>query len=180
MGNENASLQGWDRPAFVDSLRACVAVLEPLLREGDAFDYERFRFFSAQDLNGGNETLVIVPLTKESPSERARFDLVGTVPWAQIAPLPLAAFLPLDNTNCFGQVVNGVPYLLRCIDWDRVKFVDQHGAHIRNATTCYWERGSNKPEKLWFTGGAPEDTGSERHGAGYHATGCCTVTTNQT
>ena len=180
MGNENASLHGWDRVAFVNSLRERVAVLEPLLCEGDAFDYERFRFFSAQDLNGGNETAVIVPLTKDSPSERARFDLVGTVPWTQIAPLPFVAFLPLDNTNCFGQVVNGVPYLQRCIDWNRVEFVNEHGDHVRDATSCYWERGSNKPEKLWFTGGAPESPAGEPHGLGYHAPTCCTVTTNET
>ena len=172
-------ISGWDRGAFVHGLRDALAPLEHLLQPGDAFDYDRFRFFAAQGLNGGNEVLAIVPLTPESPSELARYDIGNTIFWAQAAPLPLAAFLPLDNTDCFSVFANGMPYLMRCLDWDRTEFVDATGAHVRDASRTFWERGSQKPEWLQFTGGAPETPEGSPHGVNYHAPSCCTTTTNQ-
>ncbi|MFC2099844.1 hypothetical protein ACFLSF_03335 [Candidatus Bipolaricaulota bacterium] len=65
---------GWDHAAFATYLEEVFKPMRPLLEKtGDALDFERFRFFSGKDLNGKDETVVIIPLTADSPSYQLAF-----------------------------------------------------------------------------------------------------------
>jgi len=170
--------RGWDEAEFIEGLKETFAPLEHLLEEGDKFDYERYRFFAAPNLNGGNEYVVFVQLTEDSPSVLVCPEIGETKMWPEIRPLPHVGILALQGTECFADMENGKAYLYRWLDWGECEMVDEHGVRARMATEAYWKRGGNDPEWLLFTGMGRTD--KEPHGASMHMFSCSVVTTNQT
>lgn len=147
---------GWDHAAFAEYLETVFEPMVPLLEEtGDTLDFERFRFFSGKDLNGADETVVIIPLTADSPSNQLAFMTEEEAPLADIAPLPAAGFLSLDPSTCFSTIENGVPYLYRILGYDvQAELVNADGSFVRSSTEFSWDnRGApNEPEWLLARG----------------------------
>ena len=153
---ESHSALSWDHEAFVAYLEDVFEPMLPLLAQtGDTLDFERFRFFSGKDLNGEDETVVIIPLTIDSPSTKLAFMSKEEAPLEEIAPLPMCGFLALDPCTCFHTIENGVPYLYRIRGYDvQAELVDVEGSFIRSSTEFAWEyRGDPiKGEELTFRG----------------------------
>jgi len=169
---------GWNEAEFIQGLKDTFKPVEHLLADGDQFDYDRYRFFAAPNLNGGNEYVVFIQLTEDSPSVQMCDEIGETKTWPEIAPLPHLGMLSLDGTECFSNVENGKPYLYRWLNWGECELVDENGVRARMATEAYWKRGGSDPEKLWFTGMGR--SGNDPHGAGVHCIKCSVVTQNQT
>ena len=144
---------GWDHAAFVRYLEDVFEPMLPLLeRTGDTFDFERFRFFSGKALNGEDETVVVIPLTVDSPSTRLAFMSEADAPLAEIAPLPVAGFLALDPCTCFHTIENGAPYLYRVLGYDvQAELVDAQGDFVRSSTEFSWEHRGDATEGEWLT-----------------------------
>lgn len=160
---------GWDHAAFVEYLRGVFEPMDSLLAQtGDELDFERFRFFSGKNLNGADETVVIIPLNEDCPSYRLALLDETEVPLADIAPLPYGGFLALDPCDCFSAIENGVPYLLRVVSYEQAEMVDANGKFIRPSTTFSWLRGGNEPEWYKFLGNVT-----------FHFNQCITTGANQ-
>jgi len=166
------TLAGWDHAAFVTYLEGVFEPMQPLLEEtGDVLDFARFRFFSGKDLNGADETVVIIPLTADSPSTQLAQLSEEEAPLAEIAPLPLVGFLALDPCTCFHTIVNGVPYLYRALGYDvQAELVDAEGSFVRSSTEFSWEDRGNPTDREWLT---------FRGNLVFHMMWCATVSTNQ-
>ena len=153
---ESHSALGWDHAASVGYLEDVFEPMLPLLEQtGDTLDFERFRFFSGKDLNGEDETVVIIPLTIDSPSTKLAFMSEEEAPLEEIAPLPMCGFLALDPCTCFHTIENGVPYLYRIRGYDvQAELVDIEGSFIRSSTEFAWEHRGDpiKGEELTFRG----------------------------
>ena len=144
---------GWDHAAFVTYLEGVFKPMLPLLEKtGDTLDFERFRFFSGRDLNGEDETVVIIPLTMDSPSIQLALLTEEEAPLAEIAPLPMAGFLALDPSTCFSTIENGVPYVMRILGYDvQAEVVDAQGNFVRRSSEFSWENRGNPNEGEWLT-----------------------------
>jgi hypothetical protein len=147
------AVPGWDHAAFVRYLEGVFDPMLPLLEQtGDALDFERFRLFSGKALNGADETVVVIPLTPDSPSARLALLSEEEAPLAEIVPLPLIGFLALDPSTCFHTIENGVPYLCRILGYDvQAELVDAEGNFVRSSTEFSWEHRGNPIEGEWFT-----------------------------
>jgi len=163
---------GWDPAAFVEYLEEVFEPMTPLLEEtGDVLDFERFRFFSGKDLNGADETVVIVPLTEDSPSYQWALLPEEEAPLADIVPLPFVGFLALDPCDCFRTIENGVPYLYRILGYDvPAELVDADGEFVRSSTEFSWEDRGAPAEGEWFL---------YRGNVIFHVIFCATTGTNQ-
>jgi len=168
---QSVQVAGWDHAAFVDYLREAFAPTEDLLAQtGDELDFERFRFFSGKDINGKDETVVVIPLTSASTSYRLAYRSEGEAPLAEIAPLPFAGFLSLDPSTCFSVLENGVPYIYRIVTYDKAELVDAKGAFVRHSTEFSWTHRGNPNEGEWYT-----YLGNIK----FHFGQCTTTSTNQ-
>lgn len=166
------AVPGWDHAAFVRYLEDVFEPMLPLLEQtGDTLDFERFRFFSAKALNGEDETVVIIPLTMDSPSTRLAFLSEEEAPLAEIAPLPSVGFLALDPCTCFHTIENGVPYLYRILGYDvQAELVDAEGNFVRSSTEFSWEHRGDPIEGEWLM---------LKGNIIFHGTDCEQTTTNQ-
>ncbi|MBU0596168.1 hypothetical protein KJ567_05750 [Candidatus Bipolaricaulota bacterium] len=163
---------GWDHAAFVEYLEEVFEPMVPLLEEtGDVLDFERFRFFSSKDLNGKDETVVIVPLTADSPSNQLAFMTEEEAPLADIVPLPYGGFLALDPCTCFHTIENGVPYLYRILGYDvQAELVGAEGNFVRLSTEFSWTNRGAPIEGEWLL---------FRGNVIWHAMFCGSTTSNQ-
>lgn len=163
---------GWDHAAFVVYLEGVFEPMQPLLEQtGDTLDFERFRFFSGKAVNGEDETVVIIPLTMDSPSTQVAFLAEEEAPLAENVPLPMCGFLPLDPCTCFHTLENGVPYLYRILGYDvQAELVDAQGTFVRSSTDFSWENRGTANEDEWLT---------FRGNATFHFLFCVVVHTNQ-
>ncbi len=166
------AVPGWDHAAFVRYLEDVFEPMLPLLEQtGDTLDFERFRFFSGKALNGEDETVVIIPLTMDSPSTQLAFMSEEEASLAEIAPLPLAGFLALDPCTCFHTIENGVPYFYRILGYDvQAELVDAEGNFVRSSTDFSWEHRGDPIEGEWVT---------FKGNVGWHFLTCTVVGTNQ-
>ena len=140
---------GFDRAAFIAYVAEVLGPMEALLGEGDEFDYENFRFFTGTNLNGSDETVVIVPLTHDSVTVQKALLTEEEAPLAEMSPMPVCGFLPLEPCTCFRALENGVPYLCQVLSYEKAIFVDVNGEYVRDTTTFEWNRGAGEPE--WYT-----------------------------
>jgi len=152
---------------LVANVREVFKHMEPLLGE-DRFDYENLRLFSGTALNGADETVVFVPLTRESPTYLKMLQSEEEAPLADMAPMPVCGFLPLDPCDCFSVLQNGIPYLVRALTYHRAEMVDANGNYVRDTTEYEWQRGQQEPEWYKFLGNAA-----------CHCPGCSRITVNQ-
>jgi len=168
---QSVQVAGWDHGAFVDYLREAFAPTEGLLAQtGDELDFERFRFFSGKDINGKDETVVIIPLTVDSPSLQVALLSEADAPLAGVAPLPFAGFLALDPCTCFHTLENGVPYIYRILDYSKAELVNGKGAFVRHSTELSWGKRGNPDEGEWYL-----FLGNVK----FHLGQCTTASTNQ-
>ncbi len=156
----------FDRPAFIEKVRQIFASLEPLLPEGDAFDYEETALFSGV-VNESQEHLVIVPMTRDSVSIQKGFTLGEQESWADVGTLSAFAFLVMPPTDCIHTVSYDVPYLVRGTSWNEADVVDEHNTVIRQFVT-WWHRGEPQKQFYKFYGNAV-----------IHISNCDTVSMNQ-
>jgi len=163
---------GWDHAAFVTYLEEVFEPMTPLLDEtGDRLDFERFRFFSGKGLNGADETVVVIPLTADSPSHLLAMLPEEEAPLDEIVPLPLAGFLSLDPCTCFHSIENGVPYLYRALGYDvQAELVDADGSFVRASTEFSWTDRGAPTEGEWVL---------VRGNVYFHLISCSVVGTNQ-
>lgn len=167
---KEASAIVFDRHALVDRVRATFAELSASLEAetGDQFDFDNLRFFSATNLNGADETVVIIPLTADSPSYLVALQSEEEAPINSIVPLPHAGFLSLNPSNCFHSLENGVPYLIRMLGHESADVVNASGVWIRDATDVSWNRGAEEPEWYKYLGNTS-----------FHFPTCAVITMNQ-
>ena len=151
---QSAELGALDRAVLVEEVQARFEGMSRFLAEttGDRLDFVNLRFFSATNLNGADETVVIVPLTEDSPSYQLALQSEEAAPLAGIAPLPLGGMLPLDPCTAFHSLENNVAYLFRAISYEDAEIVDEAGERIRMATEFSWNRGGNDPEWYMYRG----------------------------
>ncbi len=140
----------FDRPAFIAEVRPWFQPLEALLPEGDAFHYQEAMIFSGV-INGAQEHLISVPLTRDSVSFHAARHLGEQAAWPQVGKLPLFAFTMMPPTDCIHTLQPDVPYLVRGISWDQAEVVDADEQLARHFTT-WWHRGKPKPAYYRFSG----------------------------
>jgi hypothetical protein len=140
----------FDRAAFIEKVRQAFLPLEALLPNGDAFDYDETVIFSGV-VNGSQEHIVSVPLTKTSVSVNVATHLGEQDSWAQIGKLPLFGFYMMPPTDCIHTLEPDVPYLVRGIAWEKAELVDAEGKTSRNFTT-WCHRGNPKPAYHRFSG----------------------------
>ncbi len=166
------AVPGWDHAAFVAYLEGVFEPMLPLLEQtGDTLDFERFRFFSGKALNGKDETVVLIPLTMDSPSTQLAFLTEEEAPLAEIVPLPMCGFLALDPCTCFHTIENGVPYLYRVLGYDvQAELVDAQGSFVRSSTEFSWENRGDPNEGSWLL---------FRGNVYFHLEWCASVCTNQ-
>ena len=140
----------FDRAAFIRKVRESFAPLEPLLPEGDAFNYDEAMIFSGV-INGSQEHVVSVPMTTDSPSFNTAMHLGEQDSWAQAGKLSLFGFYMMPPTDCIHTLEPGTPYLVRGVAWDKAEVVDAGGEMARHFTT-WWHRGKAKPAYYRFSG----------------------------
>jgi len=140
----------FDRAAFIQKVRETFASLEPLLPEGDAFNYDETMIFSGV-INGSQEHVVSVPITKDSPSYGTAMHLGERDSWAQVGKLSLFGFYMMAPTDCIHTLQPDTPYLVRAVEWDKAEVVDAQGEMPRHFTT-WWHRGKPKPGYYRFSG----------------------------
>ena len=140
---------GFDRAALLAYIEEAFEPMEALLGEGDEFDYENFRFFTGTNLNGSDETVVIVPLSVDSTTVQKALLTEEEAPLAEMSPMPVMGLLPLEPCTCFRALENGVPYLCQVLSYERAILVDADGEYVRDTTTFEWNRGAGEPE--WYT-----------------------------
>ena len=140
----------FDRAAFLDRVRQTFAPLEALLPEGDAFDYDEAMIFSGV-VNGSQEHVVSVCLTRSSPSFQKAMTLGDSDSWADVGKLPMFGFYMMPPTDCIHTLEPDVPYLVRGFEWANAEVVDKDGNVAREFTT-WWHRGKPKPAYFKFSG----------------------------
>ncbi|MFC2078465.1 hypothetical protein ACFLSZ_00630 [Candidatus Bipolaricaulota bacterium] len=141
----------FDRQGLIDRVRERCEPIEALLADtGDTLDYDNLRFFTGTNLNGADETVVSILLTKDSPSVQAALLSEEESPLADLVPLPAVVLLPLDPCTSFHSLQNGVPYLYRIVSYEQAELVNAEGEFVRYSTAFSWEeRGTDDPEPEW-------------------------------
>jgi len=140
----------FERTVFLEKVQQAFKPLEALLPEGDAFNYDEAVLFSGV-VNGSQEHVVVVPLTKTSPSFLTAKRLGEDVSWNDVSALSLFGFYMMPPTDCIHTLQPDVPYLVRGIAWDRAEVVDAEGKLSRYFVT-WWHRGEPKPAWYKFSG----------------------------
>jgi hypothetical protein len=140
----------FDRAAFIEKVRQVFKPLEVLLGEGNAFDYDEAAIFSGV-INGSQEHVVSVPLTKASVSLNVATHLGEQDSWVQAGKLPLFGFYMMPPTDCIKTLDPDTPYLVRGVSWDQAEVVDAGERLVRHFTT-WWHRGKPKPAYYRFSG----------------------------
>jgi len=153
----------FDRDAFLRQVREDFVSLEPLLEEGDAFEYDQAVLFSGY-LNGTNEHLVVVRLTSDSTSVQNALRLRSDLTWENVGPLPLFAVLVLSPTDCIRDVSYDTPYLVRALSWTTGEVVDAEGRFVRDLELWWEDEGD--PRSVVQVLGKPQGTsGDVYHGS---------------
>lgn len=140
----------FDRAAFIEKVRQVFKPLEALLGEGNAFDYDEAAIFSGV-INGSQEHVVSVPLTKASVSLNVAAHLGEQDSWVQAGKLPLFGFYMMPPTDCIKTLDPDTPYLVRGVSWDQAEVVDA-GERLARHFTTWWHRGKPKPAYYRFSG----------------------------
>lgn len=159
-------LSAFNREAFVAEIREVFAPLEPLLAEGDKFDYEGALIFSGI-VNGWGEHVITLPLTEDSPSYQLSKLMGRDLLWSDVTNVSLGGFYIMDTTNCIHDLVPGVPYVIRGVSWEQAEVVDQYGTVARYFNTK-WTRGIDVDAWYAYTGNTV-----------FHFPTCVVITTNQ-
>ena len=161
-----AQLESFNRAAFLAEIREVFAPLEPLLAEGDKFDYEGVIIFSGI-VNDWGEHVITLPLTEDSPSYQLGKLMGNELLWSDVTNVPLGGFYLMDNTDCIHDLVPGVPYVIRGVSWEQAEVVDAVGQVARYFETK-WTRGIEVDEWYAYTGNTV-----------FHFALCVVISTNQ-
>ena len=159
-------LSAFNRAAFVAEIREIFAPLEPLLAEGDKFDYEGALIFSGI-VNGWGEHVITLPLTEDSPSYKLSKRMGTDVLWSDVLNIPLGGFYIMDTTDCIHDLVPGVPYVIRGVSWEQAEVLDASGQIARHFMTK-WTRGIEVDAWYAYTGNTV-----------FHFPVCVLISTNQ-
>ena len=156
----------FDRAAFIEKVHQAFKPLEPLLGEGNEFDYDKSALFSGI-VNGSQEHVVVVPLTQGSASFDTAKHLGEHDSWDQVGKLPLFGFYMLSPTDCIHSLEPDTPYLARGIAWNRAEMVEAGGGIPRQFLT-WWRRGDATPAYFKYSGNVE-----------IHIETCTTASSNQ-